>query len=539
MADVKKEAVTLTIDGKSVTVPPGTNLIEAARTVGIEIPHFCYHPRLSIAGNCRMCLVDIEKVPKNQIACSTSVAPGMIVRTGSDKAVKARQGVMEFLLINHPLDCPICDQAGECVLQEHSYHYGTGGSRFEGEKVHQEKNVDIGPHIVFDGERCIKCTRCIRFCDEVTHTHELALFSRGDHSIIGTFPGASLDNAYSGCTVDICPVGALTLKEFRFRQRVWFLKNTPSVCVGCARGCNVDVAINQNRIWRLTPRENDAVNKSWMCDEGRLSYQRFEQAERLGRARAEAAGSAGAREVLSESAWEMAAATLGEIARKHGRGTVAGITSGHATLEEQAALLELITRVGGGRIALPVHERGEDDALLIRKDKTANSEGARLAGGANCKMEDLLASVRTGQIRALVVLREDYLGDYGEEAKVARGALDFLLCLDWRVTPTTDAADLALPVSAYGEMDGSIVNFEGRLQLLRAGLLPFQESDPAWRPLLEIASRLGGAAVPKSFREAFRWTASRVPLVSGLDTPDVGKLGVQLQASSSSPVREA
>src|SRR5438093_3132059 len=229
MPESPTEQVILTIDGVSVTVPKGMNLIEAAKTVGIAVPHFCYHPNLSIAGNCRICLVDIEKMPKNQIACSTRVAPGMVVRTRSEKAVKARQGVMEFLLINHPLDCPICDQAGERVLQDFSYHYGTGGSRFDGQKVHHDKNVDLGPHIVFDGERCIKCTRCIRFCDEVTHTHELGLFDRGDHTIIGTFPGSRLDNAYSGCTADLCPVGALTVKEFRFQQRVWFLKNTDSI----------------------------------------------------------------------------------------------------------------------------------------------------------------------------------------------------------------------------------------------------------------------------------------------------------------------
>jgi len=530
MADPTPEQVTLTIDTQSVTVPAGTNLIEAARSVGIEIPHFCYHPRLSIAGNCRMCLVDIEKMPKNQIACSTKAAPGMIVRTRSDKAVKARQGVMEFLLINHPLDCPICDQAGECVLQDFSYHYGTGGSRFDGLKVHHDKNVDLGPHIVFDGERCIKCTRCIRFCEEVTHTHELGLFSRGDHTIIGTFPGKHLDNAYSGCTADICPVGALTVKEFRFKQRVWFLRNTASICAGCARGCNVNLGINEERIWRITPRDNGAVNQSWICDEGRLSYQTYQQSERLGRALGSAAAGSATREILAASGYEQVAATLGEIARKHGGATVAGITSGHASVEEQAALKELIERAGGNRIALPVHERGDDDALLIRKDKTANSVGARLVGGANCTPEDLLAAIKTGKVRALVVLREDFLGEFGAEAMAARGALDFLMTLDWRVTATVKASDVALPLCAYGEMDGSLINYQGRIQLLRPGLTPFEESDPAWKPLLEIASRLGGAAVPKNFREAFRWAASRVPALSQLDTPALGKYGVALES---------
>ncbi len=531
MADNQPEMVTLTIDGQTVTVPREMNLIQAAATAGIEIPHFCYHHRLSVAGNCRMCLVEIEKVPKNQIACSTRVAQGMVVKTRSEKAVKARQGVMEFLLINHPLDCPICDQAGECVLQEHSFHYGTGGSRFEGEKVHQAKHVELGPHIVFDGERCIKCTRCIRFCDEVTRTHELGFFNRGDHSIIGTFPGRKLDNPYSGCTADICPVGALTVKEFRFRQRVWFLKNTPSICSGCARGCNVHLGINQNRIWRLLPRENEAVNRSWICDEGRLSHERFQTAERLGGPQAgPAAGRAAgaARPLPGEAAREEAAAMLGEIARKHGGGAVAAVTSGHATLEEQAALAELMKRLGGTRIALPVHERGEDDDLLIRKDKTMNSRGARLAGGANATLQDVLSAARKGEVRALIVLREDPLGDIGEEAEKALEALDLLITLDWRSTATVKASDLAFPLAAFGEMDGSAINVEGRIQLLRAGLVPFKESDPGWKVLYEIAARLGGGEVPRTFREAFRATVARVPALAGLDTPALGQSGLLL-----------
>jgi NADH-quinone oxidoreductase subunit G len=532
MADPQPEKVTLTIDGQTVTVPREMNLIQAAATVGIEIPHFCFHHRLSIAGNCRMCLVEIEKVPKNQIACSTRVAPGMVVKTRSEKAVKARQGVMEFLLINHPLDCPICDQAGECVLQENSFHYGTGASRFEGQKVHHLKNIDLGPHIVFDAERCIKCTRCIRFCDEITHTHELGFFERGDHSIIGTFPGQKLDNAYSGCTADLCPVGALTVKEFRFKQRVWFLKNTPSICSGCARGCNVHLGINQNRIWRIIPRENEAVNRSWICDEGRISYERYQSAERLGRARSgslageEAAGTA--KTLLPEAAWEQAAALLGEIARRHGGTSIAAVTSGHATVEEQAALADLLERLGGTRVALPVHERGEDDDLLIRRDKTQNLLGARLAGGANAALPEILSAAAKGEIRALIVLREDPLGEGGEEAERALQSLDLLVVLDWRITATVKAADLAFPLAAYGEMDGSAVNFLGRIQLLRAGLIPFQECQPGWKPLYEIASRLGGGAVPRTFREAFRAAASRVGALSGLDTPALGKTGALL-----------
>jgi NADH-quinone oxidoreductase subunit G len=536
MAEDQPERVTLTIDGQTVTVPRESNLIEAAATAGIEIPHFCYHHRLSVAGNCRMCLVEIEKMPKNQIACSTRVAPGMVVKTRSEKAVKGRQGVMEFLLINHPLDCPICDQAGECVLQEHSFHYGTGASRFEGEKVHHPKHVDLGPHIVFDAERCIKCTRCIRFCDEITHTHELGFFNRGDHSIIGTFPGQKLDNPYSGCTADLCPVGALTVKEFRFKQRVWFLKNTPSICPGCARGCNVHLGIHENRIWRILPRENEAVNRSWICDEGRLSYAPYQSAKRMGEARAGRRVGAGAaagagKRLLPEAGWEQAAALLGEIARNHGGAAVAAVTSGHATVEEQVALGELMKLLGGTRIALPVHERGEDDDLLLRRDKTMNSLGARLAGGANATLREILSAAANGEVRALIVLREDPLGEGAEEAERALETLDLLITLDWRISATVDASDLAFPVPAFGEMDGSAINLDGRIQLLRPGLTPFQEADPGWKPLYEIAARLGGGEVPRTFREAFRACASRVAALSGLDTPALGPSGALLSLS--------
>src|SRR5262245_10177376 len=208
----------LTIDGREIEVEPGTTIIRAAERLGITVPHYCWHPGLSVAGNCRMCLVEVEKMPKLTTACSTAVGDGMIVRTSNPRVKEAQDAIMEFLLINHPLDCPICDQAGECRLQEYSFRYGPGHSRFLEEKTHKPKNIDIGEHIVFDAERCILCTRCVRFCSEVTGTKELTVTQRGDHATIETWPGMRLSNAYSGNTVDICPVGALTLKEFRFKQ---------------------------------------------------------------------------------------------------------------------------------------------------------------------------------------------------------------------------------------------------------------------------------------------------------------------------------
>ena len=276
------------------------------------------------------------------------------------------------------------------------------------------------------------------------------------------------------------------------------------------------------------------MNRTWICDEGRLSYRPYQEEERLGSAQAgpvtgSAAGTA--RPLMSETAWEQAAAILSETARKHGGASVAAVTSGHATVEEQSALAEVMRRLGGTRIALPVHERGEDDDLLIRRDRTSNSLGARLAGGANATLAEILEAAAQGTIRALIVLREDPVGEGGEEAARALSALDYLLTLDWRVTATVKASDLALPVCAFGEMDGSAVNFQGRIQLLRPGLSPHGESDPAWKPLCEIAARLGGAEVPRSFREAFRATAARVGALSGVDTPALGASGLLLDLS--------
>jgi NADH-quinone oxidoreductase subunit G len=312
------------------------------------------------------------------------------------------------------------------------------------------------------------------------------------------------------------------------------LKNTPSVCSGCARGCNIHLGIHENRIWRILPRENEAVNRSWICDEGRLSHAQYQSAQRLGGARAGrkvGAGAAAGRRLLPEAAWEQAAAMLGEIARNHGGAAVAAITSGHATVEEQVALAEIMTLLGGTRIALPVHERGQDDDLLLRRDKTMNSLGARLAGGANATLQEVLSAAAKGEVRALIVLREDPLGEEAQGAERALQALDLLITLDWRISATVDASDLAFPLSAFGEMDGSAINLDGRIQLLRPGLTPFQEADPGWKPLYEIAARLGGREVPRTFRGAFRAGASKVAALSGLDTPALGQSGALLSLS--------
>ena len=279
----------LTIDGKEIEVAPGTNLIEAAHQAGIEVPHYCYHPGLSIAGQCRLCMVDIEKVPRPQIGCNTAAADGMVVHTQTERVLETRKSIMEFHLINHPLDCPVCDQAGECWLQIYYMKHGLYDPRMVDEKVHKPKAVPLGPHVILDAERCILCSRCVRFCDEVTRTGELGIFNRGDHSEIGLFPGTALENKYSGNVIDICPVGALTDRDFRFQVRVWYLDTTRSVCPGCARGCNIEIHTNRHRthhnrgrrVARIKPRFNADVNRWWICDAGRYGFRWIDDDSRL------------------------------------------------------------------------------------------------------------------------------------------------------------------------------------------------------------------------------------------------------------------
>ncbi|NWF90892.1 MAG: (2Fe-2S)-binding protein, partial [Ignavibacteriaceae bacterium] len=259
------------LDGIEIKFTQGQTIIEAAKAHGIDIPHFCWHPSLSVSGNCRMCLVEVEKMPKLVIACSTLASEGMVVHSQSQKTIEARNAVMEFFLINHPLDCPICDEAGECKLQDYAYQHSKGESRFIDEKNHKDKRVPLGPFVMFDAERCISCSRCIRFCDEIAKDPELTFIKRGDRVTIVTYPGEELDNPYSLNTTDICPVGALTNRDFRFQARVWDMSATKSICFGCSRGCNSEIWVRNNEVLRITPRYNEEVNSYWMCDYGRVN----------------------------------------------------------------------------------------------------------------------------------------------------------------------------------------------------------------------------------------------------------------------------
>jgi len=517
------DEVALLIDDRPVVVRKGDTVLQAAEKAGILVPHYCYHPGMSIAGNCRMCLVEIEKMPKLQIGCATVAAPGMVVRTNNERVRGVRAGIQEFLLINHPLDCPICDQAGECRLQSYEKDYGRGYSRFAEEKVHFPKRYDIGRSVLFDAERCIKCTRCIRFCDEVSQSHELALFSRGDHAIVGAFPGRPLDNPYSGCTADVCPVGALTWKPFRFKARVWFLKNVPSVCAGCARGCNVNVSTFRNRIHRMTPRVNADVNAYWMCDAGRQSYDTLYSRPRFERPIAR-----GLPDATTDQALDRAAALLRDTAKAGGKGAVAAIVSARLSLEDLYVAKRVLGELAGiTRLAIPSHEDGEDDHLLIRRDKTPNARGAELLGlGApsSGRVKEILDDVASGRVKGLVVVGEDLLALPGASPALL-DRLSALVVLDAWKSPTVDRADVALPACGYGEFEGTMVNFQGRVQRLRAALRPPGEADPAWRILRELGRRFGLTSEYATAPAIFDEIGAKVPAFSGLTFRALGDLG--------------
>jgi NADH-quinone oxidoreductase subunit G len=534
------DEVSLLIDSRPVIVKKGTTVLQAAEGIGVPIPHYCYHPGLSVAGNCRMCLVEIDRVPKLQISCATMATQGMAVKTNTERVLGGRQGIMEFLLINHPLDCPICDQAGECGLQEYSAEHGRGYSRFQEEKVHRPKRYAIGGSVTFDAERCIKCTRCIRFCDEVSRSHELALFQRGDHAIIGTFPGRPLDNPYSGCTVDVCPVGALTWSPFRFKARVWFLKNAPSICAGCARGCNVDVATYRNRIHRMTPRVNMEVNGHWMCDAGRKSFAPLYERPRLQRPRVRGAegtrDAARPRDAAQPAAWDealdRAAELLRGVAGRHGERGIAALISSRLTVEDlHVARKALGDAIGIPRLAIPPHEEGEDDHLLIRRDRTPNARGAELVGLGRPdagRVKEILEDIGSGRVRGLVVVGEDPVGD-GLIAAGDLESLEALVVIDWWSSPTMEAAHVALPSLGYGESEGVYVSCDGRVQRARASLKPDHESEPVWSVLSELGRRFGFSAEYRSASQVFDEVAAERTALKGLSHRILGLHGILLE----------
>ncbi|MDO8433139.1 MAG: 2Fe-2S iron-sulfur cluster-binding protein [Candidatus Binatus sp.] len=522
----------LTIDGKEVEAADGLNLIQAAEHVGIEIPHYCYHPALTIVGNCRMCLVEIEKAPKLQIACNTKVAEGMVVHTRSDKAKAAQRAVLEFLLINHPIDCPICDQAGECKLQDYYMDYDQAPSRFPlAEKNRKGKALDIGSDVMLDQERCILCARCTRFFDEVTKTSELAIFERGDHNRIDINPGQPINNKYAGNVIDICPVGALTEKDFRFRMRVWYLHRTASVCAGCERGCSIDIHQQRGRIYRYKPRFNPGVNDYWMCDEGRHSFLGLQHETRLTTPLVQSKD-----ELIAETwgeAIRRAATIIGNFKHQNGARSIGLVIDAHATNEEAFALKQLMnTAIGSDRIAglswSPPGASGDDD-LLIRANKNPNTRGLAALGIAADGLDSMALAVAAGELKMLIAFRADIVRALGEAEFIKRfGALDYLLVLSTDANETCQMANQVWPLAAYPEIDGSFTNFKGRVQRIREAFPPPGDALSGLEAITRLGHALDGAERPKTAEAVFAEMANQVPAFKGLNFDGLGLHGLDL-----------
>jgi NADH-quinone oxidoreductase subunit G len=515
----------LTIDGKEIVAPDEATIIEAAYEAGITIPHYCYHPKLSIAGNCRMCMVELAGRPKLEISCNTRVAEGMVVHTNSPRVVEGRRGVLEFLLINHPLDCPICDQAGECGLQDYYMQYGLYRSRFQEEKVHKRKVVDFGPDVIYDGERCILCTRCVRFCNEITRTDELGLFHRGDTAEIATFPGKRLDNKYAGNTVDICPVGALTSKDFRFKIRVWFLHETRSICPGCARGCNINIHHHNGRVYRLKPRRNDEVNDTWMCDEGRFAYKAINAETRLLHPQVRQGDS------LVQTTWQEALQRTVTAMQQHG-GTAVGVIVAPQGTNEDCYLLARLTRevLATPHVVLHPGAPGYEDDLLLRADKNPNTRGAQDMGlPAPATAERLTAlaqAIAQGTVKVLYVIDTDLEAVFGAERAAQLAArLDCLIVQSAHTRPACGYAQIILPGTTYAERDGTFTNFQGRIQRINAAIPPQGTAWPGWQIYTRLAQGCGQDWPYASAEAVLADIAAAVPQYQGLSYAKIGDLG--------------
>jgi len=558
--------VTLTIDGHEVTVPKGTNVIEAAKEVGVDVPAFCYHPGLSIAACCRQCLVEIEGQGKLQPSCQMTASDGMKVNTQAPRAVLARRQMLEFTLVNHPIDCPICDKAGECLLQRHYFDHDNAHSRVDVPKVHKPKVKDLGPHIVLDAERCILCTRCIRVCDEVAHEHQLEMKNRGNHEELTTAPGEALDNPYSINTVDVCPVGALTSKDFRFTMRAWELTMTPSICQGCSTGCNIEIQYKQDRVWRLQPRTNADVNGHWMCDEGRFSYHRLREA-RL---------AAPFIEGLPAS-WDKAiskAAALVGSSLSADKGSVAVVFSPRHTNEDNFALAKLARDIWqidrlymGGRA--PVADRA--DEVLRDADVNPNRLGVRSFLGTDVSGAGVLEQdLQDGEIKTLIVLGQELPLSAEGMAKVAgldaviliadsearaplgctrcgtelylHGESEAVTCdrcntsnkIPEGYESTHSIAELAtviLPSAAWAEVRGTMTNRQGRIQRLHPALNPPGQALPAWDIVQRLGQAAGAAISFENARAVFKEFAAAI----GADEAAWGKpvMPIQLRFAGS------
>ncbi|MBR5895509.1 MAG: molybdopterin-dependent oxidoreductase [Akkermansia sp.] len=496
------------INGKWYRFPKGTRIADACNSVGAHVPCFCYHPKLSVAGSCRMCLVEqgmpprlapgatptydeagyqaIQWMPRAVIACANTVAENMGIRTDSKLTGEARRGVLEFLLTNHPLDCPICDQAGECKLQEYTSDYGSGTHRFTENKTKKGKNLSIGPRVSLDQERCVLCRRCVRFMKEIVGEDVLGVVGRGTHNAIACYPGTSLDSNYSMNVVDICPVGAMTSKDFRFKMRVWFLKSTPTIDVNCGTGTNINIWTRENQVYRITPRQNDEVNSCWMPDSHRLNYKYINAPERILTPMVKTDHGAPQR----PSTWDATLNMVVEQLHSCAPTETAIICSARMTNEELYMVRALARQLGVTKLEI-VPRKGENDGLLVSDDRNPNTNGAKLILGKNGSgLPAIRRGIKNNSIRFLIALGEDVTEEAGIEAEDLE-ALDYILAMSHSENATTRVADVVLPGVTFAEKYGTMINVAGRIQRLNKAIEPQGDARPDWDILRQLTELLG------------------------------------------------
>ena len=479
-------------------------------------------------------MVEVEKQPKLQIACYTPVADGMVVKTNSSKVLEVRKTVLEFLLVNHPVDCPVCDQAGECKLQDYYMEHGQYDSRLGDVKVKKEKKAtSIGPHVKLDQERCILCTRCVRFSTNITKTCELGVFNRGDHSQLDIYPGKQLDNSYSGNVVDICPVGALTDTDFRFKCRVWYLSKTKSVCPGCSMGCNITVEWDRMRprkektarVMRLKPRQNPEVNDHWICDKGRYNYH-FIDENRIHYPQYKD------QVVTWEQGVSTVVSTLKHLQETNRTGRIGVIASAQLTNEDLFAIRKLFKgTLKGANVDFRVDQKpGDSDAFLVKADKNPNTAGAVAIIQPDTDVEKILKKAQQGELDILYVFGQDLVKLYGEGVvQEIASKVKLFVYQGSNINKTCSYAHLNLPSSVYAEKEGTFTNCQNKVQRIWPAFAPIGESKGDWQVLDLLSEKLGVPLAYKNSEEIFKEITTNIPAFSEMSYEKISDQGMVLK----------
>ena len=522
------------IDDQPIEFQPGEKILSAALRNGKKIPHYCYHPGMSIVATCRMCVVDIvdlgngRPAPKLQTACSVDAAEGMKIETKNQKVEEGRKLVNEFLLINHPLDCPICDQSGECSLQDYSFEYGSGKSEMDySKRVYGWR--DIGTFVSLERNRCIQCSRCDRFTREITGTNEFGMFNRGHELTVDTYTDRRMTNKFQGNMADICPVGAITEKEFRFKRRVWKLKKNRSICTGCSTGCNVTIEHDRNEVFRLKPHENQNVNKWWMCDEGRLTYQMMnERKTRVNRPLGRIEKN------LQYISWDEAYSAIAErICEMDPTGKeVIALTDTHATNEEIFLLKKLLKdRFLSNNIFCPFPnwEQIESELFintLITSDKTPNRAGAlalQIKGDAeNAEVNNSI----DGELKVVIILGNPFESEDEIQQKIKPAQL--IVYIGAYHNCWSEIADVVLPGQYYSEKKGTFTNKLQQVQAIDIAIQALRRSRPEWQIIVELANALGQKFKFRNVNEVFTAMAEETKSFSGLSLDQTSDSGIKL-----------